>query len=81
MAGGGAGADLVDQQAEQGRAGQPGDRGRGVQADGQGQAAAVPASQIFMLLGTLVLLPVILGYITFVYWLFRGKVRADIGYH
>jgi cytochrome bd ubiquinol oxidase subunit II len=43
--------------------------------------AAVPASQIFMLLGTLVLLPIILGYITFVYWLFRGKVREGEGYH
>ena len=32
-------------------------------------------------LGTLVLLPVILGYITFVYWLFRGKVREGEGYH
>ena len=45
------------------------------------QTAAAPASQIFMLLGTLVLLPVILGYITFVYWLFRGKVREGEGYH
>ena len=45
------------------------------------QTAAVPASQIFMLLGTLVLLPVILGYIVFVYWLFRGKVREGEGYH
>ena len=45
------------------------------------QTAAAPASQIFMLLGTLVLLPVILGYIMFVYWLFRGKVREGEGYH
>ena len=37
--------------------------------------AAAPASQIFMLIGTLVLLPIILGYIVFIYWLFRGKVR------
>src|SRR5512135_208379 len=37
--------------------------------------AAVPASQIFMLLGTLLLLPFVLGYIGFIYWLFRGKVR------
>ena len=28
-----------------------------------------------MLIGTLVLLPIILGYVVFVYWLFRGKVR------
>ncbi len=45
------------------------------------QTAAAPASQIFMLLGTLVLLPLILGYIAFVYWLFRGKVREGESYH
>jgi cytochrome d ubiquinol oxidase subunit II len=43
--------------------------------------AAAPASQIFMLLGTLVLLPMILGYIGFVYWLFRGKVHEGESYH
>ena len=43
--------------------------------------AAAPASQIFMLLGTLVLLPMILGYIAFVYWLFRGKVKEGESYH
>jgi cytochrome d ubiquinol oxidase subunit II len=43
--------------------------------------AAAPASQIFMLLGTVALLPVILGYIAFVYWLFRGKVREGESYH
>ncbi len=43
--------------------------------------AAVPASQIFMLLGTLVLLPMILGYIAYIYWLFRGKVREGESYH
>ena len=45
------------------------------------QAAASPSSQMFMLVGTLVLLPIILGYIVFVYWLFRGKVREGEGYH
>jgi cytochrome d ubiquinol oxidase subunit II len=45
------------------------------------QTAAAPASQTFMLLGTLVLLPLILGYFVFVYWLFRGKVREGEGYH
>lgn len=45
------------------------------------QAAAVPSSQMFMLAGTLVLLPVILGYTVFVYWTFRGKVRVGEGYH
>ena len=43
--------------------------------------AAAPASQIFMLVGTLSLLPIILGYTVFVYWLFRGKVREGEGYH
>ena len=43
--------------------------------------AAAPASQIFMLLGTLLLLPIILGYVAFIYWLFRGKVREGENYH
>jgi cytochrome bd ubiquinol oxidase subunit II len=45
------------------------------------EAAAAPASQAFMLVGTLVLLPVILGYTAFNYWLFRGKVSEGAGYH
>ena len=45
------------------------------------QTAAVPASQIFLLLGTIAPLPIIFGYIVFVYWLFRGKVREGEGYH
>jgi cytochrome d ubiquinol oxidase subunit II len=44
-------------------------------------AAAAPASQIFMLMGTLFLLPVIIGYVIFIYWLFRGKVREGESYH
>jgi cytochrome bd ubiquinol oxidase subunit II len=43
--------------------------------------AAVPASQIFVLIGVLFLLPIIIGYFVFVYWLFRGKVREGEGYH
>jgi cytochrome bd ubiquinol oxidase subunit II len=43
--------------------------------------AAAPSSQIFMLIGTVFLLPIILGYIVFVYWLFWGKVREGEGYH
>jgi cytochrome d ubiquinol oxidase subunit II len=45
------------------------------------QAASPPTTQIFMLVGTLALLPIILGYVAFVYWIFRGKVRVDDGYH
>jgi cytochrome d ubiquinol oxidase subunit II len=44
------------------------------------ETAAAPESQIFMLLGTLLLLPFVLGYIVFVYWLFRGKVKAGESY-
>jgi cytochrome d ubiquinol oxidase subunit II len=45
------------------------------------QTAAAPASQTFMLAGTVVLLPLILAYTAYVYWLFRGKVKAGAGYH
>jgi cytochrome bd ubiquinol oxidase subunit II len=45
------------------------------------QAAASPSTQAFLLIGTLFLLPVILVYTAWSYWVFRGKVRADIGYH
>ncbi len=44
--------------------------------------AAAPAStQGFLLVGAAVLVPVILTYTGFVYWLFRGKVKAGAGYH
>ncbi len=45
------------------------------------EAASSPSTQAFLLIGTLVLLPVILLYTGWSYWVFRGKVRADIGYH
>ncbi len=45
------------------------------------QAAASPSTQAFLLIGTLVLLPIILLYTGWSYWVFRGKVRSDIGYH
>jgi cytochrome d ubiquinol oxidase subunit II len=45
------------------------------------QTAAAPATHIFMLMGTLVILPIILGYIIFVYWIFAGKLREGEGYH
>jgi cytochrome bd ubiquinol oxidase subunit II len=43
--------------------------------------AAAPASQLFMLIGTVILLPIILGYTAFIYWVFRGRVRAGESYH
>jgi cytochrome bd ubiquinol oxidase subunit II len=45
------------------------------------QTAAVPASQVFMLIGTLVFLPLALGYTALVYWLFRGKLKPGDTYH
>jgi cytochrome d ubiquinol oxidase subunit II len=45
------------------------------------EAAAPRNSQIFMLVGAAVLIPLILGYTAFSYWVFRGKVDPDSGYH
>jgi len=45
------------------------------------QAAAAPKSQIFILAGMSVMIPIILGYTVFVYHTFRGKVRPGEGYH
>ncbi|OON62432.1 cytochrome d ubiquinol oxidase subunit II [Massilia sp. KIM] len=45
------------------------------------EAASPPASQGFTLVGTLVILPIILMYTGWSYWVFRGKVKADAGYH
>jgi len=45
------------------------------------QAASSASTQAFLLIGTLFLLPIILMYTAWSYWVFRGKVRGDIGYH
>ena len=45
------------------------------------QAASPANSQIFMLFGVAVLIPLILAYTGWAYWVFRGKVRAGSGYH
>ena len=44
-------------------------------------AASAPESQLFLLLGLLFVIPIILVYTAWTYWVFRGKVRADAGYH
>jgi cytochrome bd ubiquinol oxidase subunit II len=45
------------------------------------EAAAAPASsQRFMLVGTVVLIPIIIAYTAHAYWVFRGKVGTE-GYH
>lgn len=43
-------------------------------------AAAVHRSQVFMLYGVSVILPLIFVYTAWAYWVFRGKVGTD-GYH
>ncbi|MFF5867902.1 cytochrome d ubiquinol oxidase subunit II [Pseudomonas sp. NPDC012596] len=45
------------------------------------EAAAPPQSQGFMLVGTLFILPFILGYTFWSYYVFRGKVTHEDGYH
>ncbi|WCE06496.1 cytochrome d ubiquinol oxidase subunit II [Pseudoxanthomonas sp. JBR18] len=44
------------------------------------QAAAPPESQTFMLMGTVIIVPLIIAYTGWSYWVFRGKVSAQ-GYH
>jgi cytochrome d ubiquinol oxidase subunit II len=44
-------------------------------------AAAPPMTQGFLLVGAAVMIPIILAYTVYVYWLFRGKVHAGAGYH
>jgi cytochrome d ubiquinol oxidase subunit II len=44
-------------------------------------AAAPRASQLFALVGASVLIPLILCYTAFSYWVFRGKVQAGAHYH
>ena len=45
------------------------------------QAAAPENSQAFMLVGALLIIPVILGYTFWSYYVFRGKIKPDEGYH
>ena len=45
------------------------------------QAASSPSTQAFLMIGTLFLLPVILMYTAWSYWVFRGKVGASAVYH
>jgi cytochrome bd ubiquinol oxidase subunit II len=43
--------------------------------------AAPDTSLLFLLVGALVLVPLILGYTAYAYWVFRGKVDPAEGYH
>jgi cytochrome bd ubiquinol oxidase subunit II len=42
------------------------------------EAASAPSTQAFLLVGTLFMLPVILMYSGWSYWVFRGKVRGTL---
>jgi len=44
-------------------------------------AAATAKSQAFLAIGTMFLLPIIFFYTGWSYWVFRGKVKAEEGYH
>lgn len=44
------------------------------------EAAAPYRSQAFMLVGAVIMVPIILAYTAWAYWVFRGKVGSD-GYH
>ncbi len=45
------------------------------------QASSPPQSQGFALVGALFIIPFILAYTAWSYWVFRGKVRHNEGYH
>ena len=45
------------------------------------QAAAPDASLAFLLAGAAVLVPMILAYTAYAYWVFRGKIDPEAGYH
>ena len=45
------------------------------------EAAAPDASLGFLLVGAAVLMPIILAYTGYAYWVFRGKVDPEEGYH
>jgi cytochrome d ubiquinol oxidase subunit II len=45
------------------------------------EAAAPDASLSFMLVGAAILLPLIIAYTAYSYWVFRGKVDPEAGYH
>lgn len=45
------------------------------------EAAAPESSLMFLLVGAVVLIPVILAYTGYAYWVFRGKIDPEEGYH
>ena len=45
------------------------------------EAASPPETLSFMIAGFVVLVPIILAYTAYPYWVFRGKVADATGYH
>ena len=45
------------------------------------QAAAPDSSLAFALVGAVILIPIILAYTAYAYWVFRGKMDPSEGYH
>ncbi|NDV51139.1 MULTISPECIES: cytochrome d ubiquinol oxidase subunit II [unclassified Salipiger] len=45
------------------------------------EAAAPDSSLAFALVGTVILIPIILAYTAYAYWVFRGKIDPSEGYH
>ena len=45
------------------------------------EAAAPDSSLQFLLVGAVVLIPIILAYTGYAYWVFRGKIDPEEGYH
>jgi cytochrome d ubiquinol oxidase subunit II len=45
------------------------------------ETAAPPLALAFVLVGAAILVPLILAYTAYAYWVFRGKIDPDHGYH
>jgi cytochrome d ubiquinol oxidase subunit II len=45
------------------------------------EASAPASSQAFALVGVVFMVPIILIYTAYSYWVFRGKVKVGEGYH
>ncbi|RJR32545.1 MAG: hypothetical protein C4576_29800 [Desulfobacteraceae bacterium] len=45
------------------------------------EAAAQRETLLFTLWGVILVLPVVLGYTVYSYWVFRGKLKAEEGEH
>jgi cytochrome d ubiquinol oxidase subunit II len=45
------------------------------------EAAAPRSSLLFTFIGAAILIPIVLAYTGHAYWVFRGKVGSEEGYH